>query len=368
MAKRMTIMVIILAIVVGGIVWFFAFFKPKMINNFFAHMTLPPATVATAEAKQAEWQSLRTAIGTIAATQQITVTTEVAGKVQKISFHSGDPVKQSSVLVQLDTDVDKADLKGFEASAELARANFKRDQKLLARRATSTTDFETTQAQLRNAEAKVESQKAVISKKTITAPFNGTLGIRQVSLGEYLQPGTPIVSLQALDKVYVNFNLPEQDFSAVKTGQTVNVSVPAFPGRIFSGTVTAVDARVDENTRNFTVQGTFENPDHALRPGMFADVSLITGAPMAVVTVPESAIDAKLYGTSVFVVTDTGKKDAQGKPELTVERQYVETGDTRAHEVRITKGLKAGTTVVTAGQLKLQNGSHVVINNDVQLQ
>lgn len=368
MAKRMTIMVIILAIVVGGIVWFFAFFKPKMINNFFAHMTPPPATVATSEAKQVEWQSLRTAIGTVAATQQITVTTEVAGKVQKISFKSGDPIKQGSVLVQLDTDVDKADLKGFEASAELAQANFKRDQKLLERRATSATDFETTQAQLRNAEAKVESQKAVISKKTITAPFDGTLGIRQVSLGEYLQPGTAIVSLQALDKVYVNFNLPEQDFSAVKTGQKVEVRVPAFPGRTFSGVVTAIDARVDENTRNFTVQGTFDNPDHALRPGMFADVTLVTGAPEMVITVPESAIDAKLYGTSVFVVNNAGKKDAQGHPILTVERQYVVTGETREHQVRITKGLKPGTQVVTAGQLKLQNGSQVVINNDVQLQ
>ncbi len=364
----MTIMVIILALVVGGMVGYFSYLKPYFIKQYFANMTRPPEAVATATARNQNWAPYYDATGTVHARQQIQVTTEVAGEVQDIRFKSGATVKKGDVLIQLDADVDKADLKGLEANRQLARANFNRDRKLLERRVASATDFETSQAQLRSSEAKVESQKAVISKKTITAPFDGVLGIRQVSYGEYLQPGTPIVSLQALKQVYVNFTLPEQAFSEVKTGQQVQVQVPAYPNRTFDGTVTAVDARVDEQTRNFTVQATFDNADHALRPGMFADVRLLTGEPRPALTVPESAIDAKLYGTSVFLVKSGQGKDKQGRPVLTVERQYVVTGKTRNNQVEILKGLKAGDQVVTAGQLKLQNGTHVVINNSVKLQ
>ena len=362
----MTLMVVILVLAIGGLVAWFSFVRPYFIGQFFAHFQRPPESVATARAEMRQWTPRFEATGSVHAEQQIQVTTEVAGKVKTIDFDSGASVKKGDVLVQLDADVDKADLKGLEASQQLAKSNFERDRKLLARNVASATDFENSQAQLKSAEARVESQKAVISKKTITAPFNGVLGLRQVSYGEYLQPGAPIVTLQALDQVYINFTLPEQDFSKVRSGQKVQVQVAAYPNRTFDGTVTAVDARIDEQTRNFAVQGTFNNPDHALRPGMFADVTLLTGAPQAVLTVPESAIDAKLYGTSVFLVKHG--KDKQGKPQLTVERQYVETGPTRNNEVEITQGLKPGDEVVTAGQLKLQNGSQVVINNSVKLQ
>lgn len=367
MAKRMTIMVLILALVFGGIFWFLGYFKPKMINQYFDSFVPPPTAVSTADVVQAQWTPFFDAIGNVEATQQISVTSEVAGIVKEIAFDSGNAVRKGALLIQLDTEVDMADLRGLEASAELARANFRRDQQLLERRVASSIDFETSRAQLRSAEARVESQKAQIGKKRIEAPFDGVLGLRKVSLGEYVRAGDPIVTLQTLNTVYVNFTLPEQAFAAVREGLTVEARLSAWPDKIFTGKVTAIDPRIDAQTRNFTVQATFANPELALRPGMFADVRLLTAAQRDLLTVPEAAIDPKLYGTSVFVIKTTDQKDEQGEPILTVERRYVETGLTLNHQVEITRGLNAGEQVVTAGQLKLQNGSRVIINNAAQL-
>lgn len=376
MLKRMSIMVIILAIVFGGIFWFLGYFKPKMINQYFSSFQPPPATVSSASAVKTSRTPFLESTGNVVAVQEVLVTSEVAGIIESIKFKSGQNIDAGELLIKLDTSVDQAELKGFIASGKLAEANFKRDKQLIERKAVSSLNFETSVAELRNAEARIESQKATINKKSIRAPFGGKLGIRKVDLGEYLQAGTPIVSLQALDQVYVDFSLPEQHFSKVMIGQTVYVKVAAWSDREFTGEVTAIDARISEATRNFTIQATIDNPDHALLPGMFSEVRLITGQPREVVTVPEQAVDPKLYGTSVFVIsetpaTSTGNQPATGEQpretSLTVERRYVNTGLSLNGQIEITSGLSAGEQVVTAGQLKLQNGSRVVINNTVEL-
>ena len=364
MLKRMSIMIIILSIVFGGIFWFLGYKKPMMVNQYFSNFQPPPATVSSAYAENASRTPFLESIGSVVAVQEVIITSEVAGLIQSIEFSSGQKVKAGQSLVKLDTAVDQAELKGLIASGKLAEANFKRDKQLIERKAVSSLDFETSTAGLRNAEANIERQKATILKKSIRAPFNGKLGIRKVDLGEYLQAGSSIISLQALDQVYVNFTLPEQHFSKVAIGQVSKVNVSAWKEREFTGKISAIDARINEATRNFTIQVTIDNTDHALLPGMFSEVRLITGTPRTLVTVPEQAIDPKLYGTSVFVVSESKKDD---ETILTVERRYVQTGLSLGGYIEITSGLKAGEQVVTAGQLKLQNGSRVVINNTVEL-
>lgn len=365
MAKRMSIMVAILALVFGGIFWFLGYFKPKMVNAYFSSFQPPPAAVSATEAITSQRRPFLSSTGSVIAVEEVTITSEVAGIIKNIHFKSGTEARKSTVLVELDKSIDEAELKGMKASARLAQANYDRDKQLLARKAVSSINFETSLAELRNAQAQVESQEARIEKKSIRAPFAGTLGIRQVDQGEYLKAGTPIVTLQALDQVYVNFSLPEQFVSQVETGQKVEIEVAAWPEVIFSGQVHAIDARISQSTRNLQVQAIFDNPERKLRPGMFAEISLITGEAKNIVTVPESAIDAKLYGTSVFIINET--KDDKDQPQLTVERRYVETGLTENRQVEVISGLKPGDKVVTAGQLKLQNGSRIVIDNSVQL-
>ncbi|WP_250655337.1 efflux RND transporter periplasmic adaptor subunit [Alkalimarinus coralli] len=372
MLKRMSIMIIILAIVFGGIFWFLGYFKPKMVNQYFSSFQPPPVSVSSATAETSSRTPFLESTGTVIAVQEVVVTTEVAGLIQSINFKSGQDVDKGALLVKLDTSVDQAELKGLIASGKLAEANFKRDKQLIERKAVSSLDYETSLASLSTAEANIESQKATISKKSIRAPFSGKLGIRKVDLGEYLQAGSPIVSLQALDQVYVNFSLPEHHFSQVRLGQTAIVTVAAWPEKEFKGQITAIDSRISEATRNFTIQATIDNPEHELLPGMFSEVRLITGQPRDLVTVPEQAVERKLYGTSVFVISETNAEPApdsgeEAKTVLTVERRYIKTGLTLDGYVEVISGLEDGEQVVVAGQLKLQNGSHVVINNTVKL-
>ncbi len=358
MAKRMFLMILILGALLGPLYWFVAIFKPQMMAQYFATMRMPPSSIEATMAAEKRWQPVEGANGTVVAVQEVMVTTEVEGLVKAVLFQSGQSVSEGDLLLQQETSIDEADLKGLQASERLAQANHERDLQLFERKAVSSLNVETSLAELRTTQARVESQKARIRQKSVRAPFSGKLGLRQVNLGEYLSTGQAIVSLQQLDKVHINFSLPEQRFAQVKTGQKVVVQVGAWPGREFVGTVTAIDTRISETTRNFIVQATLANADHALRPGMFANVLLHTGAPRQVIVVPEAAIDAKLYGTSVFVISQT--TDAE-PPKITVERRYVQTGLNQQGEVEIITGLKAGERVVTAGQLKLQNGSEVVI-------
>ncbi len=372
MLKRMIIMVLTLTILFGGMFWFLGYFKPKMINQHFANFQPPPATISSATATTSSRIPFLESTGSVVAVQEVVVTSEVAGPIQSINFKSGQDVEAGTLLVKLDTSVDQAELKGLIASGKLAEANFKRDKQLIERKAVSSLNYETSIAGLRNAEANIESQKATINKKSIRAPFGGKLGLRKIDLGEYLQAGTPIVSLQALDQVYVDFSLPEHNFSQVKIGQTALIKVAAWPEKEFSGVITAIDARISEATRNFTIQATIDNPDHALLPGMFSEVRLITGQPKALVTVPEQAVERKLYGTSVFVISESTPESPTSEasnpgPVLTVERRYVKTGLSIDGHIEITSGLESGEQVVVAGQLKLQNGSRVVINNTVEL-
>jgi membrane fusion protein (multidrug efflux system) len=361
----MIIMIIILAAVFGSTFYFLGIALPELITTSIQNQPRPPVTVSTATVNTESWQPFFDAVGDVEAAQEIVVTTEVEGTIKEIAFRSGAEVASGDLLVELDTEVDRAELTGLRASAQLAQTNFDRDEKLLKRNVSSASDYETSRAELANARAAVAAKEAVIRKKRIVAPFDGVLGIRRVSLGEYLNPGTEIVTLQALDPAFVNFSLPERALDQVGEGQVVQARVSSYPDRVFTGSVTAIDPRVDEQTRNFTVQANFDNADKTLRPGMFADVRLLTGEPVEVVTVPRTAVETKLYGTSVFLVV--AAQNEGGDDALTVERRYVETGLERENTMEITSGLVPGDKVVTAGQLKLQNGSRVTVDNSVEL-
>jgi membrane fusion protein (multidrug efflux system) len=247
----------------------------------------------------------------------------------------------------------------LQTSLNLARTNYQRDLRQLQAQAVARATVDTDLSNLRSSQAAVDQQQAAIDKKTVTAPFAGHLGIRQVDVGEYVAAGTPIVTLQALDPIFVDFFVPQQDLAEMKIGETASVSVDTYPGRLFRGKIEAVNARVDSATRTLQVRASIANPDHALLPGMFATVHVEVGAPHAFVTLPQTAITYNPYGSTVYLV------DGTVPGHQTVRLVFVQTGETRGDQVAITKGLSAGEVVVVAGQVKLRNGTPVEINNSV---
>jgi membrane fusion protein (multidrug efflux system) len=306
------------------------------------------------------WQPYLHAVGSVAPTQGVYVTTEVAGQVREIFASSGQMVKAGDLLLQLDDSVDKADLKGLIAQRTLARLQFERNRKLVEEKSVSRSDYDQSRASLDGAEAAVAAKQAVIDKKSIIAPFNGQLGIADINLGQYLSPGDAIVVLQALDPVYVDYQLPERHLSQVRVGQPVEVSVQAWPGRRFKGVISAIDPGLDRGTRSLRLRATLENPERLLRPGMFAEVDTVLPLRDDILTVPRTAVTYNPYGESVFVIDE---KDTA----LVVRNHPVETGEVRDGRVEIRSGLKAGERVVTAGQNKLRNGQSVTIDNSVRL-
>lgn len=359
MIKRLVIVVLALAAVLGGI---FGWKSHKMQQQAEQAGPPPPATVGAAKVQTERWQRGLEAVGSLVAVHGVRVTSEVAGLVDKINFHSGEVVEKGDVLVELDDSVERAELETLVAESELAEAEFKRAEKLVERGHLSRSDFDKAQAELRSARAKVKARRAVIEKKQVRAPFSGVLGIRRVNLGEYLQPGSEIVPLQALDPIYVDFTLPEQHFSEVAKDQTATVSVRAYPERTFEGRIAAVDSAVSVETRNFAVRATLDNADHLLRPGMFAEVRVVLPGPRTVLTLPRTAVTYNPYGESVFVVDE----DETG--ELTVRRRQIRVGATQQGRVEILDGLEAGQRVVSVGQVKLRGGQRVVIDNAVELE
>jgi membrane fusion protein (multidrug efflux system) len=327
-------------------------------------MRPPPISVAAIRATKQPWQREFHAVGSFVAVQGVTVSNELAGTIAKIAFESGDQVKQGDLLVRFNIDPDEAQLRGAEAQAALALINLKRAKDLRAQRTNSQSDLDIARAEYEQAAAVVDNLKATIAKKNITAPFGGRLGIRQVNLGQFLPVGTPIVSLQALDPLYLDFSLPEQDVVGLSVGQKVRIRVDAYPGVIFSGAVSALNSKVDDATRNLEIQATVANADGRLKPGMFGSVDILQPKEDTYLVLPQAAIVYNPYGDAVYIVEQ--EKDAQGAPALVARQQFVQLGETRGDQVAVLKGVAVGDQVVTAGQLKLRNGAEVQINNSVQ--
>ena len=363
MLKRMIVM---LAVTLG-IVAALGFVKFRQVQTMIAQGAAyqpPPEAVTTIVAAREEWPSTLTAIGTVAAVRGVTVSADLPGVVDRIAFDSGLPVREGDVLAVQDTRQERAQLAAAEAQRDLARVSFERIQGLLDERVVSRAEFDKATADERQAKARVGEITAAIDRKTIRAPFAGVLGIRHVNLGQYLSGGDALVTLQALDPIYVNFGVPQQGLAQVRTGRVVHLTARDRPDLSVNGRITAIDSVVDESTRNIQVQATFGNADGKLRPGMFVQAEVVVGAASAVVSLPASAISYAPYGDSVFVVSNL--TDAAGKSYRGVRQQFVKLGPARGDQIAILSGLKAGEEVVTSGVFKLRNGAAVHINNTVR--
>lgn len=364
MAKRMILMLIVVGVVFGGIFGFQAV-KAHFIKQFFASQGVPPQTVSTAAAATQEWQPKLEAVGSLRALNGADLSLEVSGIVQEIDFKSGDDVQAGTLLLRLIADDDIAKLRSLEATAQLAQITYQRDEKQFKVQAVAQATLDIDAANLKNANAQVAEQQAVVNKKFIRAPFAGHLGIRAVDLGQYLSAGTTIVTLQALDPIYLDFYLPQQSLDQVKVGQQVTAKVDTYPDKSFTGEISAINPRIDAGSRNLQVRATLKNADHKLLPGMYATVDIDTGTPQRYVTLPQTAITYNPYGDTIYIVDDKGKDD-KGQPKLVARQTFVTIGATRGDQVAILSGIKEGDTIVTAGQLKLHNGSPLLIDNSVQ--
>jgi membrane fusion protein (multidrug efflux system) len=317
------------------------------------------------KAANSQWQPNLEAVGSLRAVKGADLSLEVSGVVDTISFNSGDDVNEGTLLLKLRSDDDQAKLESLQATADLNQITFDRDQKQFKLQAVSQATIDTDAANLKNAQAQAAQQQAILDKKTLKAPFTGHLGIRAVDLGQYLGAGTVIVTLQALDPIFVDFFVPQQAVDQLKLGQAISVKIDAFKDQTFPGEVSAINPKVDTSTRNVQVRATLKNADHKLIPGMYATVDISTGAPQNYVTLPQTAITYNPYGNTVYIVDDKGK-DASGKSQLVARQNFVTTGTTRGDQVAILKGVNEGEMVVTSGQIKLHNGSTVLIDNSVQ--
>ncbi len=363
--KRMIVMLVLVAVAAGAIVGFNVF-KARMIRQFMASNATPTATVTTMVAGLQPWQPQLAAIGSLRAVRGVEVTTEIAGMVRSLHFRSGDEARAGQLLVQLNADADAAQLRALQAAAELAARVLERDRAQLAAQTISQAQVDADVADLAAKRALVAQQQAVVEKKSIRAPFAGKLGITTVNPGQYLDPGARIVTLQALDPVYVDFGLPQRQAAEIAVGQAISITSDAHPQQPFPGRITAIDPRIDPATRNLMIAASVPNPQRALVPGMFVDVRIDTGEAQRHVTVPQTAITFNPYGATVFLAQDGGRKDAQGNPVLEARQVFVKPGPTRGDQIAILEGLEPGATVVTSGQLKLKNGTPLVVNNTVR--
>lgn len=363
MAKRMFFMLTVVIAVVAGL----GFFKYRQIQTAIAmgsSFAPPPSAVTTVVAKSETWPSTLDVIGTTAAIQGVTVSADLPGTVAKINFESGQSIHAGDVLVELDTREERAQLAAAESDRDLAKINYDRDQQLVKEGVVARMQSDNSYAQQKSTEAKVGEIKATIQRKTIRAPFSGVLGIRQINLGQYLAAGAAIVSLQALNPIYVNFGVPQQQAPLVTTGRLLELTSDDVPGVEFKGRVTAIDSVVNEATRNLQVQATLPNPGGKLRPGMFVQVQLGLGSSNKVIPLPASAINYAPYGDSVFVVTDL--KDPKGKSYRGVRQQFVKVEGSRGDQVGVISGINPGEEIVSSGVFKLRNGAAVQVNNKVQ--
>jgi membrane fusion protein (multidrug efflux system) len=361
MKKRMLLMLLAITLFVTA-VGLIKFFQIRAAIAQGASWQPPPEAVTTIVASQEQWPASLKSIGTVVAVHGVTVSADLPGIVERITFESGQRARVGEVLVRLDTGQEQAQLASAQAAEHLAQLNFQRMRDLRERGVTSEAEFDRFSAEAGQAEAKVGEIRATIERKTIRAPFSGVLGIRQVDLGEFLNGGDPVVPLQSLDQVYVNFALPQQELPRVTTGTPVGVALEG-DSLEFTGRVTAINSVIDEATRNVDIQATFDNPSGRLHPGMFVEVRLLLEASSSSVALPVSAVNYAPYGNSVFIVEEM--KGPDGKPYRGVRQQFVELGEARGDLVAILSGVKAGEEVVTSGVFKLRNGAAVQVNNEV---
>jgi len=362
MAKRLILMLGVVAVLLAGL----GFVKFRQIEAAVqaGGFQPPPEAVTSIVTQREVWPATMAVIGTTEAVHGVTVSADLPGTVARINFDSGKPVREGEILVELDTRQERAQLASLEAQSELARVNFGRTQELVNAGVISRQEYDQATSQQKATEANVAEIRATIARKTIRAPFSGILGIRKVNLGQYLSAGTPIVSNQTLNPIYVNFGVPQQEATKVKIGRSLRVTTEDIAGKVFAGNVTAIDSEVDQTTRNIQIQATLANPDGKLRPGMFVQVELPLGASRDVIALPASAINYAPYGDSVFVITDL--KDPKGQTYRGVKQQFVKIQGARGDQVAVISGLNPGDEVVTSGVFKLRNGAAVQVNNKVQ--
>lgn len=388
MTKRMVIMLVLVGLVVGALVGF-NLFKGKMIRQYMAKGGVPPATVSTTQVQFQDWKDAMAAVGSLRAVRGVDLSTEIAGLVRSVNFKSGDEVRAGQVLVELNADVERAQVNAGKVAVDLAQITLKRDREQLSAEAVAQATVDNDDADLKSKTALVAQQQATLDKKTIRAPFAGRLGISTINPGQYVNTGDKIVTLQAIDPIYVDFFLPQQYVIQLSKGQAVTVSLDGTD-RTFSGTVNAINPAVDTTTRNIQVEATVPNPKGELVPGMYARVSVQTGASQRYLTLPQSAITYNPYGATVFIgkpappaapptgasgaapAADADKSAAKADAKagndaapqnLVAAQVFVTTGPTRGDQVAILKGIDEGAIVVTSGQLKLKNGTPLKIDN-----
>jgi multidrug efflux system membrane fusion protein len=360
--KRWFIIVgLLLAVLVGALVGFNAF-RAQKIKEFFANNKPPPVTISAVEAKSEVLPNLQRAVGSLAAVHQVNVTSDVSGRITDILFTAGSHVVKGTPLVQLFDRPDQGDLANFKAQATVARLALERAKQLAARQVGPQVTVDQAQAAFDQANAGIAKTEAIISQKLVRAPFDGVLGVRQVEVGQFLTAGTQIVSLTDLSTLFANFTVTEKDSGRLSVGQAVRVSVDAYPGKKFDGKITTIEPQIATDTRNIRVQATINNPGDILKPGMFAEVTVVLPDKPAVITVPETAVEYTLYGDSVYLIKE--HKGDDGKTSLTAEQTFVRTGERINGRAVIEKGLKPGDRVAAVGQLKLQSGAAVEISKD----
>ncbi len=362
--RGMVIMLLAVGVIFGGILGYKTF-QMRMIKKSMASQKMPPVTVTAAKAEFKSWQPRLRAVGSLRAVRGVDVTCEIAGLVRSINFKPGQNVSAGELLLELNADSDIALLHSLEAVAELAKTVYDRDSKQYAVQAISRAVLDADEADLKSKRAQLDQQKALVEKKFIRAPFNGRLGISAVNLGQYLNPGDKIVTLQSLDALYNDFYLPQQELGHIKKGQVIIAVSDTYPGRSFQGRITTINPKVDPDTRNFQVESVISNSRHDLLPGMYVAVEIQTGGTQRYLTLPQTAVSFNPYGEMVFIV-EKGAKDASGYEALSVRQTLVTVGPTRGDQVAILSGVKEGDIVVTSGHFKLKPGSAVVINNKVQ--
>jgi membrane fusion protein (multidrug efflux system) len=363
MAKRMILMLVVLIAVLGGL-GFAKFRQVEAASAQGASFQPPPTAVTTVVAQRETWPSTLSVIGTAAAIEGVTVSADLPGTIDKIHFESGQWVHEGDILVELDTRQEQAQLASLEAQRDLARINYGRAQELVKAGVISRSEYDNATTQQKATEAQVGDIRAAIARKTIHAPFSGLLGIRQVSLGQYLAAGQAIVSLQSQSPIYVNFGVPQQETPKLIPGHVLRVTNGNLPGMAFTGRITALDSVISEQTRNIQVQATVTNKENKLRPGMFVQVELPLGQPRQVVPLPASAINYAPYGDSVFVVVQM--KDAKGNTYRGVRQQVVKVEGSRGDQVAIISGINPGDEIVSSGVFRLRNGAPVQVNNSVK--
>ena len=364
LTRLMVIMLVCVGVLFGAIFGYKAFIA-RMIRKAMSANRQPPVTVSAMMAEYTTWQPHIQAIGTTRAVRGVDVTTEIAGLVESLNFKSGERVEKGRLLVQLNADADVALLRSLRAEADLARTTLERDRQQYVIKAISQATLDIAAADLKSKEAQVAQQEALVAKKSVRAPFDGRVGITFVNPGEYLNPGEKIVTLQDVRSILVDFFVPQKEIARFAAGQTVDITTDAYPGRTFQGKITVINPSVDSQTRNVQIETALDNPRGELLPGMFVSVIIRIGQPQQHLTLPQTAVSYNPYGDTVFII-ESKREGPEGRPMLVARQIFVELGETRGDQVAVLKGIKEADMVVTAGQLKIKNGSPVVINNRIQ--